>query len=64
LEKKEIRRCSAKEGTCYASTARRAADVEKLKVGKRMKDIETNMTSAKAFNEQNTDEYIHYILYN
>lgn len=29
-----------------------------------MKGIETNMPSAKAFNKQNTDEYIHYILYN
>lgn len=29
-----------------------------------MKDIQANMSSAKTFNEQNTNEYIHYILCN
>jgi hypothetical protein len=54
LEEKDIRLCSAKERVFYTGTARRAAYMEKLKVKKNIKDIETNMPTIKVINEQKT----------
>ena len=62
LEEKEIRRCSTKERTCYASTARKTAHVEKVKFKKNIKNIEANTPSGKVINEQKMNKYIRYII--
>jgi hypothetical protein len=60
----EIRRCSEKERICYTGHKRRQLIVERLKVQRGIKDIETNIPSPKTVDPTKFSLYLTYILQN
>ncbi|KAI9254105.1 hypothetical protein EDC94DRAFT_243142 [Helicostylum pulchrum] len=58
----QVRRCSDLERRCYTGSRRRQAYVDKLKIAKNIKDIETNIPTAKTVNLETYKVHITYLL--
>ncbi|KAI9274028.1 hypothetical protein EDC94DRAFT_117097 [Helicostylum pulchrum] len=58
----QVCRCSDLERRCYTGSRRRQAYVDKLKIAKNIKDIETNIPTAKTVNLETYKVHITYLL--
>ncbi|KAI9266249.1 hypothetical protein EDC94DRAFT_493322, partial [Helicostylum pulchrum] len=58
----QVRRCSDSERRCYTGSRRRQAYVDKLKIAKNIKGIETNISTAKTVNLETYKVHITYLL--
>lgn len=61
-EEQQLRRCSSKERTYYLGTNKSARYVENLKVRKRTKQIETDISSAKKVDIVKMEQHVQYML--
>ncbi|KAI8054877.1 hypothetical protein BDF21DRAFT_349820, partial [Thamnidium elegans] len=58
----QVRRCSDLERRCYTGSRRRENYVDKLKITKNIKDIESNIPTAKTANHEIYKVHLTYLL--